>query len=513
MKKADRRRISYLSWLALISLFFYFILRVYTYHNNIHGWLNSVFGAFLLIAETHSILQSLGFISNIIRLGKPGVNYHRKVELDHNNLPSVTVLVPGRNEPLKILEATFICLKSLNYNNKKIIFLDGSDQEFLEANGRLAEKYNIEHFVPLLPSKNKAEIVNKALKNITTKYLSIFDADQNPMPDFLLETVAVAEFSGNIAFVQTPQLYTNIGVSPIAKGAALQQSIFYENICEGKGVSNAMFCCGTNFLMQTKALKTVGGFDEKSVTEDFATSVKIHALGYRSVYYNHVRVFGMAPETLAAYFKQQYRWSAGTVGVVRKLFTEIFSGHLKLNGKQLWEYFLSATYYFTGWSFFFLIICPALYLLFNVPSYFASPLFYLLTFLPYYILTITIFYATMKQRNYSWKDVFTGNIMSSLSFPILMQSTLSGIFNKKIRFEITDKGQSQRLPYLKLWPWMLVILINLIAIINGFFRYQENHYAIGINMFWCLYHIWLVSNIFKFNKKPIIKEKTILNYT
>jgi hypothetical protein len=119
----------------------------------------------------------------------------------------------------------------------------------------------------------------------------------------------------------------------------------------------------------------------------------------------------------------------------------------------------------------------------------------------------------MKQRNYSWGDVFTGNIMSSLSFPILMQSTLSGIFNKKIRFEITNKGQGGRLPYIVLWPWMLIMLLNLAAIINGFFRYSENHYAIGINMFWCLYHIWLVSNIFKFNKSPVVKEKTILNHT
>ncbi|MFZ4631794.1 MAG: glycosyltransferase family 2 protein [Patescibacteria group bacterium] len=505
MQGIKRKLITYISYLSLVSLFFYFILRVYIYYSQSYGFINSLFGALLLAAETHSVLQSLGFISNIIRLRKTGVNYQRHVKLDLKNLPEVTILVPARNEPLKILEETFICLRSLNYDAKKIMFLDGSDKEYLKENKKLADKYGLEHFVPRVPSKNKAEIVNLALKNIDTKYLSIFDADQNPMPNFLLETVAVAEYSENISFVQTPQLYTNISVGPIAKGAALQQSIFFENICEGKGTSNAMFCCGTNFLMRTKALKEVGGFDENSVTEDFATSVKIHALGYRSVYYNHVRVFGMAPETLSAYFKQQYRWSAGTVGVVRKLSSEVYHGRIKLNLRQVWEYFLSATYYFTGWSFFLLIMCPALYLLFNIPSYFANPIFYLITFVPYYILTATVFYATMKGRNYSMKDVFTGNIMSSLSFPILMQSTLSGILNKKISFQITDKGKSDILPVWKLWPWIIVILFNLLAIIKGFSRLQENYYAIGINMFWCTYHVLLLSNIFKLNKIPKYK--------
>lgn len=513
MKRRNRKLYLLLAWLSFLSLIFYFTLRIYIYYSQSIGFVNSLFGVLLLIAEAHSILQSLGFISSIIRISRPNSNIYRRAKLDPKNLPSVTVLVPARNEPLKVLEATFICLASLNYKNKKLVFLDGSDKKFIKENDKLAKKYGLIHFVPEKPSKNKAEIINKILSELDTKYLCIFDADQNPMPEFLMETVALAEYSGNIAFVQTPQLYTNIGVSPIAKGAALQQSIFFENICEGKGSSNAMFCCGTNFLMRTNVLKKVGGFDENSVTEDFATSVKIHALGYRSIYYKHVRVFGMAPETLPAYFKQQYRWSGGTVGVVRKLVSLIYNGKLNLRPIQIWEYFLSATYYLTGWSFFILVMCPALYLLFNIPSYFANPFFYLATFIPYYILTLTTFYATMRGRNYSFRDVFTGTIMSSISFPILMQSTLGALMNKKMIFQITNKGKGSVVPFWKLWPWTLVLIVIFFAIVNGILRYPENHYAIGINIFWCVYHFILISNVFRLNKMPQVKEKNILNYT
>src|SRR5437764_501255 len=97
----------------------------------------------------------------------------------------------------------------------------------------------------------------------------VFDADQNPTPSFLKETVSLIERDPKIAFVQTPQFYSNMDVSHLAKAAAVQQSIFFENICQAKESVDAMFCCGTNFLMRKSALWEAGGFDETSITEDF----------------------------------------------------------------------------------------------------------------------------------------------------------------------------------------------------------------------------------------------------
>ncbi|HLD31625.1 MAG TPA: glycosyltransferase [Patescibacteria group bacterium] len=510
--KQNKRLFTVIAILATGGLFVYFIARLYIFFSNDYNIFNFLFAFLLLFAESHSILHSLGFITGAIRLNRPGVNYHRHVKLNLNSLPEVTILVPARNEPLDILELTFITLVSLNYNNKKIIFLDGSDQEYQTANKKLADKYKITYFHPPHTPKSKAEIINQYLPQISSKYLTVFDADQNPMPEFLLETVGLAEFSKKIGFIQTPQLYSNFLTSPVARGAALQQSIFYESVCEAKSLNQAMFCCGTNFLMRTEVLKKIGGFDENSVTEDFATSVKIHSLGYRSIYYNHVRVFGMAPETLPAYLKQQFRWSAGSIGVLRRLFIDLFLGRLKISLSQIWEYFLSATYYFVGWSFFILMICPALFLLFNVPSYFASPYLYLGTFIPYYFLTLVTFYSTMKKRHYKIRDIFTGIIMGSLSYPVLIMSTTTALLGKKVTFQVTDKGKTGKLPFWRLWPWTSMILINFLAIANGLTRLSENYYAIGINIVWCLYHSVLLLNIFTLNTSPKMVEKTLNKY-
>lgn len=512
MKKRTRIYLILFS-LAALGLFVYFGVRLYVFFSNGHGFLNLAISFFLLLAETHSILHSLGFIIGLIRLRDTSKEHNGHAKLDPNNLPSVTILIPARNEPLDILEITFISVVSLDYRNKKIVFLDGSDDKYLSDNSKLASKYGVEYFHPTEKPRSKAEIINKYLPSVLSKYLSVFDADQNPLPEFLMETVGLAEYSSKIGFIQTPQLYSNLNASPIARGAALQQSIFYENVCEAKGKSGAMFCCGTNFLMQTAALKKVGGFDESSVTEDFATSVKIHSLGYRSIYYNHVRVFGMAPETLPAYLKQQFRWSAGSVGVLRRLVIDSWNGKLHLSISQVWEYFLSATYYFVGWSFLILMLCPILYLLFDVPTYFASPYLYLGTFIPYYSLMMITFYSTMKRRHYKIKDVFNGIIMGSISYPVLIKSTTAAILGKKVTFEITDKGKSGRLSFLSLWPWTIMIALNILAITNGLIHLTENPYAIIVNIIWCVYHSLLLSRVFKLNRVPMIEKNNVLNYT
>ena len=104
-----------------------------------------------------------------------------------------------------------------------------------------------------------------------------------------------------------------------------------------------MFCCGTNVILRASALKAIGGMDEGTVTEDFATSLKLHSHGFSSLYYNHTCVFGMGPEDLIGYFTQQFRWTAGTLQVFKKLVAQFFTKPFSLSMGQWFQYFLSGT--------------------------------------------------------------------------------------------------------------------------------------------------------------------------
>lgn len=499
----------FLAAVAIISISVYFFVRVYFFSTGQYSSGNFVFGLLLLVGEIYMIIQAIGFMMDVFRISNKRF-FYKITPLAESQQPFVAVVVAAKDEPKEVLFETFVTLRALDYKNKNIYLLDDSiDRHFLKQDKEICDQLGVKVFHPDALHGAKAGIENDFLKTMKEEYLAVFDADQNPAPDFLSLTVALAERDKKIGFVQTPQLYSNIDVSPITRAAAMQQSVFYESICEAKGSVNAMFCCGTNVLFRRQALAEVGGFDETSITEDFATSIKLHLAGWKSIYYNHVRVFGMGPETLPGYMKQQFRWAAGTIGVFRKVVREFFKNPFRLSAIQWWEYFLSGSYYYIGWAFMLLMICPIAYLLFGLPSYFMSPYIYLASYAPYFILTLLVFYSVMERRHYKVSDIYRGMIMGSLMFPLLVYAAVAGTTGAKLKFVVTPKGKSETVPFLKLWPWHLPILLNLVAITVGLFKIGSNTYAIGVNIFWATYHIFILSHIYFYNRVPRIEKKVI----
>ncbi len=491
-----------LSTLTVITLLIYIFVRIYYFFVLSIRWPDILLAGVLLVGELHMLLHTLGFAINSVRLLRDKSRLVIK-KMTGKNVPAVDILVPTRNEPRFVIEQTLITLLNIDYANKQVCLIDGSDNEkTINANRYLCKKYGAKYFKQPRDVGAKAGGINDYAQTADAKYFLVLDADQNPMPDILKKLVGIAEADPKIAFVQTPQYYSNTDVSPIALAAAMQQSVFFEVVCEAKNLVNAAFCCGTNVLINRRLLLAVGGFDEKSVTEDFATSLEWHSLGYRSVYYNNVKVFGMAPESLPAYLKQQHRWAAGTFGVLRRVVKKFFQKPTSLTLGQWWEYFLSSSYYFVGWSFFFLMMCPIIFLLFDQPIYFMSFKVYAVAFFPYYILSMVVFFSTMKKRHYGAKQLFNGMIMNSLNFPVLMKATLSGLLNIKTKFVVTTKGKADKMPWFQMWPWLGMILLNIIAFGVGMTKFSGNSYSIGVNMFWCVYHCFILSYAVKLNKVP-----------
>ncbi|MBU1906236.1 MAG: cellulose synthase, partial [Candidatus Omnitrophica bacterium] len=241
--------------------------------------------------------------------------------------------------------------------------------------------------------------------------------------------------------------------------------------------------------------------DESTVTEDFATSVKMHTKGWKSFYYPHVYAFGMGPVNLNGYFKQQFRWATGTISVFKKLIWQFFTKPFSLRPIQWWEYLLSSSYYLVGLAFFCLMICPVIYLLFKVPSFFAKPEIYFLAFIPYITLSITVFYMVLGTRNYKMKDLFLGQLLGALTFTVYIRGAVSALLGFKTTFGITEKIKGNALPYIKLWPQLTMIYLSFIALVWGVNRFMyEKNMAILVNGFWVLYHFLILSSIFYFNK-------------
>lgn len=534
-----------LSGLLVAGLCFtclYLIMRVALFLVYDYVWYEKAVAGLLLLAELFVLTHSLGYFINLWRImGHPGQTAAPAAmplpEL--TSYPPVAIVVASYKEPLDILDKTITCFYNLTYPDKHLFFLDdtrydlpGQDPAsmatYRQAIDDLCQRLGVNLFRRQWRGA-KAGIINDFLDFLAgrsqpgfefrpfdpdfrpgeEKYLIVFDADQNPFPDFVEPLVARMEANPRLAFIQTPQYYSNFLHNRVSRAAGLQQAVFYEYICEGKSISDAMFCCGTNVIFRRTALEEVGGFDEGSVTEDIATSFKFHLKGWRSAYLNKVCAFGLGPEDLGGYFKQQFRWALGTIGLGQHMLGQFLRHPRSLPLGQWWEYFLSGTYYFVGWAFFIMVMCPVLYLLWGVPSFFVRPDLYLLVFAPYIIISLALFFWTLENRRYSFRDLFMGQTLAGISFPVFMKASLLGVLGVRGKFGITPKGVSLSLPLRGLWAQVIVCVFLVAAIVWGLNRLLYEPVpvvAVAVNVFWCCYHLMIVSTAIYYYNRPTESE-------
>ncbi|MDT7901853.1 MAG: glycosyltransferase family 2 protein [Acidianus sp.] len=80
--------------------------------------------------------------------------------------------------------------------------------------------------------------------------------------------------------------------------------------------------------------------DESSITEDAATSIKLHEKGYTSVYVDSQLIwYGEPPEDINAYLTQQSKWTFGYFQLTWKILKS------NLNFPQFVDYFSGSLYW------------------------------------------------------------------------------------------------------------------------------------------------------------------------
>ena len=531
------------SWFAvllvvtMLAVCAFMVVRITLFILSGGHWYDRLVSVALLFGESFFLVNCLGYFADVFRVFTRGRGDSALPDdlPELEEYPEIAIVVASYREPLEVVENNLICFRDLTYPNKQIYLLDDTRYELAKTETDITEMQQYRAAIDDLCRKigvnlfrrrwhgAKAGMINDFLAFLeghppegwefshfqktgtpgNEKYIAVFDADMNPLPDFAESIVQIMEKNDKIAFVQTPQYYTNFETNRVARAAGLQQVVFYEYICEGKSLQDAMFCCGTNVMFRRKALVEVGGFEETSVTEDFATSIKFHSTGWSSRYLNRVCAFGMGPNDLGGYFKQQFRWALGTVGLFQPLTRKLLTNPRALSPRKWIEYFLSSTYYFIGWAFFILLLCPVIYLFFGIPAYFAHPDIFFMFFVPYISLTMLAFLNTLKARAYRRVDMYKGVLLANITFPIYMKASVLGLFGVRGKFGITPKSGSSSLPLRSLWPQLLMMTILLAAAVwglNRLYYIREPAGALLVNIFWCLYNFWLLSTVFHFNK-------------
>jgi hypothetical protein len=113
---------------------------------------------------------------------------------------------------------------------------------------------------------------------------------------------------------------------------------------------------------------------------------------------------------------------------------------------------------------------------------------------------MSVFYFILSRRHYRAKDLFIGQLLASITFPVYINGALAAIFGIKTTFGVTGKVRSSAIGYLSIWPQILMIFVNFIAFTWGINRFfYERNAAVLVNGIWVLYYFAVLCSVFYFN--------------
>ncbi|UFP95691.1 glycosyltransferase [Gloeobacter morelensis] len=252
---------------------------------------------------------------------------------EREHYPKVCLQVPCYAEPPEVVMATLDRLAALRYPNFEVMVIDNNTKDPhlwkpVEAYcEQLGERFRFFHVDPLAGAK--AGALNWAMDRVAgdVEIIGVIDADYHAEADFL--SALLGHFDDpRMGFVQTPHDYREWENSLYQRMCYWEYKTFFATTMPSLNEKDAGLTVGTMCLIRRRALDEAGGWSEWCQTEDSELAIRIHALGYTSVFVPQTFGRGLIPETFAGYKKQRFRWTFGPV--------QEFKQHLRLFLPQPW---------------------------------------------------------------------------------------------------------------------------------------------------------------------------------
>ena len=345
---------------------------------------------------------------------------------------SVAVLIATYDEPAEVLLPTIAAAVALEPAHDTWVLDDGRRPEIEKLAADLGARY----LTRPTNEHAKAGNVNHALGHIDADIVAILDADHIAQLGFLRNTLGYFD-DPDVALVQTPQDFYNLDSfeHQVRGGARMfsEQAVFYRVIAAAKNRWDAAFWCGTSALLRTSALASVGGVATGTVTEDIQTTVRMHKLGWKTIYHNEVLARGMAARTASEYMLQRQRWAAGAMQVLRR------EGILTARGLTLGQRLGYATTlwgWFDAWrSLGYLTLPVAVIATGGIPI--SAPLS---TFGPLFLATLAIQFVALRLLARGHYPPVLSIMFEFLRMPAVLVGTLALVGVGGRAFRVTPKG-------------------------------------------------------------------------
>ena len=246
--------------------------------------------------------------------------------------PKVTIVVPAHNEDVVIAQ-TAKAILDMNYPHDRVellLFADNcSDNTYAECLSVQALPEYAGRNLTIIDrtgTGGKAGVLNDALEMATGEYICVYDADAMPEKNalyFLVKEVMkdperhVASFGRN----KTRNANQNFLTRCINQEIVVTQRVHHVGMWHLFKIGRIP---GTNFIIQTDFVKSIGGWKNGALTEDTDISFKIMQSGKLIALAYNSEAFQQEPETLKSYYMQRKRWAKGNYEVVLSNFKHLF---------------------------------------------------------------------------------------------------------------------------------------------------------------------------------------------
>jgi cellulose synthase/poly-beta-1,6-N-acetylglucosamine synthase-like glycosyltransferase len=246
---------------------------------------------------------------------------HKKEKVQEPDaLPSFSIVIPAKNEG-KVIGRLLDSITKLEYPKERleiIVVEDGSTDNTVDVCNGFSSKFLSLRVLRRETSDGKPGALNFALKHCHGDILAVFDADNVPSPDALINSTRYFQ-NPNVAAVQGRTLSINSGQNMLTQFVSYEEAVWCEAYLRGKdSLKLFVHLKGSCQFIKREVLVRLGGFSEVTLSEDMELSARLTEKSYGIRYAGDVCTWQESPSTLRTMFRQRTRWFRGTMEVALK---------------------------------------------------------------------------------------------------------------------------------------------------------------------------------------------------
>ncbi|XP_010455227.1 PREDICTED: probable xyloglucan glycosyltransferase 12 [Camelina sativa] len=259
-------------------------------------------------------------------------------------LPMVLVQIPMCNEK-EVYQQSIAAVCNLDWPKTKILIqiLDDSDDpttqslikeevhKWQERGARIVYRHRVNR------EGYKAGNLKSAMNCSYVKdyeFVAIFDADFQPLPDFLKKTIPHFKDNEELGLVQARWSFVNKEENLLTRLQNINLAFHFEVEQQVNSVFLNFFGFnGTAGVWRIKALENSGGWLERTTVEDMDIAVRAHLHGWKFIFLNDVECQCELPESYEAYRKQQHRWHSGPMQLFRLCLPAVIKSKISIGKK------------------------------------------------------------------------------------------------------------------------------------------------------------------------------------